>query len=124
LQALPFTGVLLIAGFFALTGSPPFGPFISLFTIVQAVFTGGWFLVGVMLLVLLLLVFIGMGTTILAAVQGRRPDGAKTVSCQDTLITGAPMMVLLGIVLLLGIYIPGPVRTLLYDAAQFLEARP
>jgi hypothetical protein len=34
------------------------------------------------------------------------------------------MVILMGLVFILGVYIPGPVRTLLQDAVHFLEARP
>ena len=36
LKRVPFSGALFLAGFFAITGSPPFGPFVSEFTIVAA----------------------------------------------------------------------------------------
>ena len=35
LKRLPATGVLFLAGFFAITGSPPFGPFFSELTILR-----------------------------------------------------------------------------------------
>jgi hydrogenase-4 component F len=124
LRVLPYTGAIFLAGFFALAGSPPFGPFISLFSIVQAVFTDGWFFVGVALLMLLLLVFMGMGTTIFAAVQGRGPAETHTVHARESMLTRVPMVILMGLVFILGVYIPGPVRTLLQDAVHFLEARP
>jgi hydrogenase-4 component F len=38
LQVLPVSGALWVAGFLAITGSPPFGPFLSEFTILKAAF--------------------------------------------------------------------------------------
>jgi hypothetical protein len=73
---------------------------------------------------LLLLVFMGMGTTIFAAVQGRGPAETHTVHAQESMLTRVPMVILMGLVFILGVYIPGPVRTLLQDAVHFLEARP
>ena len=35
LRLAPASGALFLAGFFAITGSPPFGPFMSEFTILQ-----------------------------------------------------------------------------------------
>ena len=44
--ALPVSGALFLAGFFAITGSPPFGPFVSEFTILNAAVAGGRFVAG------------------------------------------------------------------------------
>ena len=41
LRVLPISGVLWIAGFLAITGSPPFGPFLSEFTILKAALDQG-----------------------------------------------------------------------------------
>ena len=39
-RLLPLSGVLWIGGFLAITGSPPFGPFLSEFTILKAALDG------------------------------------------------------------------------------------
>src|SRR5258708_19778873 len=36
LQVMPVSGLLWVLGFLAITGSPPFGPFLSEFTILKA----------------------------------------------------------------------------------------
>ena len=41
LRSLPVSGVLWVAVLLAITGSPPFGPFLSEFTILKAVFDQG-----------------------------------------------------------------------------------
>ena len=43
IQRLPLSGALFLAGFLAITGSPPFGPFVSEFTIVNAAVGSGQF---------------------------------------------------------------------------------
>ena len=58
----------------ALTGSPPFAPFVSEFTIVTAAVGSGQFIAGGLFLLLLGIVFIGMGATVLAVVQGNAPE--------------------------------------------------
>ncbi len=45
IRRVPLSGALFLAGFLAITGSPPFGPFVSEFTIVNAAVGGGQFLV-------------------------------------------------------------------------------
>src|SRR3974390_928718 len=46
IQRVPISGALFLAGFLAITGSPPFGPFISEFTIVSATMINGHYLAG------------------------------------------------------------------------------
>ena len=76
MRRVPLSGALFLAGFLAITGSPPFGPFLSEFTIVNAALGSGQFLVGGLFLLLLGVVFIGMGATVLAVVQGK-PSGRR-----------------------------------------------
>src|SRR5947207_2622329 len=71
IERVPFSGALFLAGFLAITGSPPFGPFVSEFTIVNAALGSGYYVAGGLFLLLLCVVFIGMGATVLAVVQGR-----------------------------------------------------
>ncbi len=123
LQRVPLSGALFLVGFLAITGSPPFGPFVSEFTIVNAAVGSGQFLAGGLFLLLLGVVFLGMGTTVLAVVQGKAAD-APAGGFRDTLGTGLPILLFLGLVLLLGLYIPPPLETLLREAAAFLEVRP
>jgi hydrogenase-4 component F len=124
LRRVPLSGALFLAGFVALAGSPPFGPFLSEFTILNGAFSGRHFIVGALSLTFLLLVFVGMGTTMLRAVQGRAPVTSRATAYRDTALTGLPPLVLMALVLLLGLYIPGPVRTLLDEGVRFLEAKP
>ena len=123
MRRLPLSGALFLAGFLAITGSPPFGPFISEFAILNGAFDTGRFITGGLFLALLLLVFIGMGATVLKVVQGSVPDEVRNSPYRDGLLTAAPVVVLMGIVLLLGLYIPAPLAALLNDAVRFLEVR-
>src|SRR5207302_3327907 len=50
LQRVPLSGGLFLAGFLAITGSPPFGPFVSEFTIVNAAIGSGQYFEGAMFL--------------------------------------------------------------------------
>jgi hydrogenase-4 component F len=124
MRRLPLSGTLFLAGFLAITGSPPFGPFISEFSILNGAFDAGHFASGGVFLFLLLVVFIGMGATVLKVVQGRVPDQAVNTPYRDGLLTAAPVVVLMGFVLLLGVFIPAPLNALLNDAVHFLEGKP
>ena len=124
IRRLPITGALFLAGFFAITGSPPFGPFFSEFTILRAAIASGQFGVAALFLLLLVVVFMGMGATVLAVVQGEPKPGPNATAFQDSFFTVMPIMAFLGLVLVLGIYLPPEVDGALRSAAAFLENRP
>jgi hydrogenase-4 component F len=121
LRRLPMTGMLFLAGFFAITGSPPFGPFLSEFTILNAAVTAGRYGVAALFLIMLVVVFLGMGATVVAVVQGKPPERAMAPGSRDTFGSVAPSLALLALVLMLGVYVPAPVDHLLRDAAVSLE---
>ncbi len=130
LQRVPLSGALFLVGFLAITGSPPFGPFVSEFTIASAAVGSGQVWAGGLFLVLLALVFIGMGTTVLSVVLGNAPPprsemeaGAEKRGFRDGFSTGAPILLMLVLVLMLGVYVPPPLESLLRDAAALLEGR-
>jgi hydrogenase-4 component F len=123
LVRVPLSGAMFLAGFLAITGSPPFGPFISEFTIADAAFGSGQFVVAGLFLLLLGVVFVGMGVTVLAVVQGNPLEETPASGFHDSLSTGAPIVLFLALVLLLGVYIPPPLETLLRDAQALLEGR-
>jgi hydrogenase-4 component F len=124
IHRLPLSGSLFLAGFLAVTGSPPFGPFVSEFTIISAAFGAHRYWVGALFLLFLMIVFIGMGATVLTVVQGRPDAGAKRTNYRDGLLTGLLPLVMMLLVLMLGLYIPTPLGDMLREAARFLEARP
>jgi hydrogenase-4 component F len=124
MRRLPLSGTLFLAGFLAITGSPPFGPFISEFSILNGAFDAGDMAIGGIFLFLLLVVFIGMGVTVLKVVQGRASFEARSTPYHDGFLTGAPIMVLMLLVLLVGLYIPPPLTAMINDAIRFLEGQP
>ena len=124
MRRVPLSGSLFLLGFFAITGSPPFGPFVSEFLILSRAFAASRFAVGASVLVMLLVVFVGMGRTVLTMVQGLPSSGAGRTTYRDGLLTGMPIVVSMGLVLLLGLHLPSQLESLLREAAAFLEAVP
>jgi hydrogenase-4 component F len=122
LRRVPVSAALFLAGFFAVTGSPPFGPFVSEFTILRAAIGSGHHAVAATFLVLLFVVFVGMGSTVLKVVQGE-PHGEQT-EFRDSPGTVLPILALMGLVLLLGVWVPPELEAAVQDAARFVEARP
>ena len=123
LRRVPLSGALFLAGFLAITGSPPFGPFVSEFTILNAAAGSGQYLVGGLFLLLLGIVFIGMGATVLAVVQGNPPEPPAADGFHDSVATAGPILLFMALVLMLGVYVPPPLESLLREAAASLEAK-
>jgi len=123
IHRVPLSGALFLAGFLAITGSPPFGPFVSEFTIVNAAVGSGQFLAGCLFLVLLGIVFVGMGATVLTVVLGNPDEKSQSNAFRDNISTGGPILLFMALVLLMGLYVPPGVDSLLRDAATFLEVK-
>jgi hydrogenase-4 component F len=124
LGRVPVSAALFLTGFLAITGSPPFGPFVSEFTIARAAFADGKFVAAGLYLVLLMAVFLGMGSTVLAVVQGEAPPAAGTAAAQaDRASLTLPIGLALLLVLGLGVCLPGPLYELLTAAAAQVEGR-
>ncbi|MEJ2690032.1 MAG: proton-conducting transporter membrane subunit [Deltaproteobacteria bacterium] len=122
---LPFSAGIFLIGFLAITGSPPFAPFLSEFTILRGIFNGGHFLLGAVFLLLLVVVFIGMGSTVLPVTLGPAlEEQPQSPYFRETLLTVLSPIVLLSIVLLLGLYLPAPLHRLFSDAAALVEVTP
>lgn len=119
---VPISGGLFLAGFLAITGSPPFGLFLSEFTILRGMFQADQGVVAALVLALLAVVFIGMGATVLGVAQGEAPQGEAPY--RDRFLLVAPPLVFILLVLLLGLYLPEPLRRLLEEAAALLEVQP
>ena len=79
LRTLPITGVLWLAGFLAIVGSPPFGPFLSELTILKGVLDAGRPVVAVAYLLALAIVFVGMATIFLRMAYGPPPGAAAAL---------------------------------------------
>jgi hydrogenase-4 component F len=121
LRRVPLSAALFVAGFLAITGSPLFGPFVSEFTIVRTTIQAGYFGTAAAFLLLLAIVFIGMGATVLAVAQGEPPADTPATAYRDRFLTVAPVALFMALVLVLGLYIPPPLDALLRDAVAFLE---
>jgi hydrogenase-4 component F len=121
LRRVPISASLLLVGFFAVTGSPPFGPFLSEFTILNAAVSSGQFVVAALFLLMLVIVFVGMGATVLSVVQGEPGPTHKVALVPERTLTVAPAIGLLCLVLVLGVYVPAPLEGLLQSAANSLE---
>jgi hydrogenase-4 component F len=120
-RRLPLSGFLLLLGLIAITGAPPFGPFISEVTILRAAVDSGHRGLAITVAVLLGLAFVGMARTILEVLYAApaQPDAPAPARSSAWLLAGP--LGLAAVVTLLGVYLPGPLRAALADAAQALS---
>jgi hydrogenase-4 component F len=120
-RTLPVSAALLVLGLFAVTGSPPFGLFMSEFTILRAAIETGHAWIAATMLVLLAISFIGMAALVLEMALGEPTPGAVPVRESPWLLAGP--VALAATVLLLGVYIPGPLHDVLAGAAVALGGK-
>jgi hydrogenase-4 component F len=122
LLGLPGTGRLLLVGVLAISGMPPFGTFISEFIIFQAAVTGEHFWVGLIFGIGLAACGIGLVLTLLPAIFGppELPVGTRVGEEQDLITTVLPAAVFCILSLVLGLYLPPSIATLLHSAAAQL----
>jgi hydrogenase-4 component F len=120
IRRTPWSGALFLAAFLAITGSPPFAPFISEFSIVSSAFVQGSHWTGTLFLIFLAVIFIGMASTVLPMVMGNVPSGMEATGYRETPGSVLPLLGLMGIILMLGLWIPLPMQELLRDAARLL----
>jgi hydrogenase-4 component F len=119
-RLLPVSGPLFLAGFLAVTGSPPFSPFFSEFAILNGALGAGRFGVGALFLAFLAVIFVGMGTTVLAVVQGDPGDAARARGAREHWLMAGPPLALMALVLLLGLFLPQGLKDLFGAAAALV----
>ena len=121
LRRLPISGGLFLLGFMAITGSPPFGPFISEFALLRATVSGGHWSIAIAFTGLLGLIFIGMADTALSVVQGVPQESKESALQHDSaLLVFTPCVFAVG-VLALGLYLPPWLVDALSRAAEVLS---
>jgi hydrogenase-4 component F len=119
-RRLPISGPLFLAGFLAVTGTPPFGPFWSEFMILNGAIGTGRPVVAALFLLFLAVIFIGMGATVLHVVQGSDEGAPGNPGFKDSWLTAGPPLVLMLAVLALGIWLPSGLMGLFSAAARLV----
>jgi hydrogenase-4 component F len=121
LRRAPWTGALFLLGFFAMTGSPPFAPFISEYSFISTAFSQGKYAIGTLIVLLLAVAFLGMLLTVTPVIFGEPSPERQRTKYRDTpLLIGPPLLLLL-ITALLGIWLPEPLLNAITSAAALLE---
>jgi hydrogenase-4 component F len=114
-RMVPASAALLVLGLFAVTGSPPFGLFMSEFTILRAAIDAGHPWIAAVMLLMLAIIFVGMAGLVLGMALGEPAPGSVHRSESPWLIAGPAALA--ATVLMLGVFIPGPLHEVLARAA-------
>jgi hydrogenase-4 component F len=110
----PRSAAIFVAGLFAVTACPPFGPFFSELRVVRAAFEAGESAAAAMFLGCLLFAFFGLTRVVFGVVDGRPRTATRAVGKRYPETPGVilPPLILLGCSLWLGLATP----EVLYDA--------
>ncbi|MHB8838321.1 MAG: complex I subunit 5 family protein [Gemmatimonadaceae bacterium] len=122
----PRSAMIFVAGLFAVTASPPFGPFFSELLVLRAALGAGHYLAVVIFLACLLFAFFGLSRVVFAVVDGR-PRPATVESSRRFVETAGsllPPALLLGLSLWLGLFTPDVLRESWTAAAAQLFPSP
>lgn len=121
-RVLPWTGALWVAGFLAVSGSPPFATFMSEFAILRgAMETKSPWVPGAFIL-FILIAFMGMATMAIQMAQGPAPQVPGGVR-RDSWRAVLPPAALIAAALVLGLWTPPAMRAAVQSLAQTFQFR-
>jgi len=119
IKVMPVSATFLIVGVFAITGWPPFGVFISEFTIMSAAFSEGYAVPAVLFIGIVAAIFVGFIYYTARMVFGEPSRSVKAGEADASTLW--LLGVLLAGLLLLGIYIPSPLQQCIQSAVHVLK---
>lgn len=119
----PLSAWLLLIGFLAITGLPPFAPFFSEFNIARAALLHRpW--MGLLFLGLLGGIFIAMSHTLTSMIFGKASPQIHPNTYHDKLGTTLSLILALVISLGMGIWMPPGLSNLLHQSTVWIEGQP
>ena len=117
---IPVSAGLWMAGFLAITGSPPFGTFLSEFSILKSATEQGHYAVAITYLIILSVIFIAMASIVGRMVQGVPLRGNVSSPNREPWLMILPPLLLCILMVILGVYMPPSLERLLHGAASGL----
>jgi hydrogenase-4 component F len=122
----PQSAAIFVAGMFAVTACPPFGPFFSELLVVRAAVATGHAGAAAMFLGCLLFAFFGLTRLVFAVVDGkpRASEGAEGKRIREKAGVIVPPLLLMGISLWLGLATPHALQAAWTDAVHQLFPAP
>jgi hydrogenase-4 component F len=121
LRDMPYSGIFLMVGTFALLGFPPFGSFLGELIILAGLVRRGQVVVFVMFCALIAMTFVATGRTIFPMIWGAPKRDLP--HNEQTLVVAAPKLVFLFALVAMGIYMPAPLNNLFRAVAASIGGR-
>ena len=119
IKVLPFSGMVFLIGLFAIGGTPPFSIFASEFSILISIFDQNNFILGVTIIGLLTLVFVGIVSTLFRMFYYNKSE--ENVTPGETNKYGvAVIVIMLAIISITGFYMPVGILNLMVDAQNII----
>jgi len=120
IKDLPYSGLFLMIGTFALLGFPPFGSFLGELIILSGLVRAKQMFVFVIFCSLIAMTFVATGRTVFPMLWG---EPKATVNWpRQTLLSATPKLVFLGALVVMGIYMPTAINTVFRTVAASLGA--
>ena len=122
IKDMPYSGLFFMCGTFALLGFAPFGSFWGEMLILSACVRAGHIIIFVAACLMLTVTFVAVGRSLFPMIWGEprgTPDGQR-----ETALTLAPGFFFLGVLMLLGVYLPPPLERLFQQVAISLGGTP
>ena len=125
LRVTPLTGAVLLLAALAVGGSPPFGLFLSEFTIVRAGLQRSSIVLVATLLILLVIVFIALVGAASDMALGGSPDrptsGPAYTERSSRILAATPLLAGMAVLLVLGLWIPTGLNTLIMHSIHAIS---
>jgi hydrogenase-4 component F len=118
IKDLPYSGLFLMVGTFALLGLPPFGSFLGELLILSGLIRTGYMIVFVGFCTLLTITFVATGRSIFPMIWGEPKSHVSWP--RQTLVEELPKLVFLAALISMGIYMPPPINALFRAVAASL----
>ncbi len=119
IKIMPVTGALFLIGGFALVGMPPFNVFLSEFFILSAGFQSGQFLAVTLVILFLVVTFAVFLRHLIKMVFGNPVVPMKKDDMGKLAVV--PMITLGSLVIVLGVFVPQQLQTLVHNAAMIIN---
>jgi hydrogenase-4 component F len=116
MSIMPMTGGIFLLGALAIAGSPPFSIFIGEVAILQAGLSTQSYVVSALYLLLLVIIFAALMYHVSRMMFGKPTEGVA--KGEMSLISLVPMVILLSIILIIGIFLPQSFTDMISDVAS------
>ncbi|MBK7830219.1 hypothetical protein [Nannocystis sp.] len=119
---MPFSGIFLMFGTFALLGFAPFGSFVGELVMMGGMIEAGQTILFSALCLILLIVFVATGRSMFPMIWATHPRAHDRH--RESVVDLAPKALFLLLLFTLGIYMPTPLNDLLRQVAHSLGGLP